>query len=139
DDLWPEMRRIVADVAPRHVFAENTERRAINRAADELEEMGYQVRCISISASDLGADHIRQRYWLCAYADNDGKLREPFNAEVEELSSLCCRVWETYPAESRMVDGMAHRMDRLARAGNGQVPAVVRAAWLELTKDLMAQ
>ena len=23
DDLWPEMRRVVADVAPRYVFAEN--------------------------------------------------------------------------------------------------------------------
>jgi len=59
EDFWPEMRRIVADVAPCYVFAENTERRAINRAADDLEQMGYKARAIALSAADLGADHVR--------------------------------------------------------------------------------
>ena len=35
DDLWPEMRRVVADVAPRYVFAENVSRVAIDGAADD--------------------------------------------------------------------------------------------------------
>ena len=73
DDLWCEMARIVADVAPRYVFAENVARRAIDQAADDLETMGYRTRCIALAASDLGADHIRKRYWLAAYADDDSE------------------------------------------------------------------
>jgi DNA (cytosine-5)-methyltransferase 1 len=43
--------------------------------------------------------------------------------------------WQTDPADGpepelgRVVDGVAHRVDRLAAIGNGQVPAVVRLAW----------
>jgi DNA (cytosine-5)-methyltransferase 1 len=129
DDLWPEMRRIVADVAPRYVFAENTQRRAIDRAADDLEAMGYRVRAIPLSASDMGADHIRKRYWLLAHTDSDSELRQPFNAKVAELPRIRSSVWETYSDESRMVDGLAYRMDRLSAAGNGQVAIVAAAAF----------
>lgn len=129
DDLWPEMRRVVADVAPRYVFAENVQRRAIDRAADELEEMGYQTRAIPLSAQDLGGDHVRQRYWLLAYADSDGELCGAINAEMGLGSRIRPRVWETYPDESRMADGVANRMEQLAATGNGQVPVVAATAW----------
>lgn len=129
DDLWPEMRRVVADVAPRYVFAENVQRRAIDRAADELEAMGYSARCIALSASDLGADHIRTRYWLLAHSDGNGKLQRAVNAEVAELPNIRPSVWETGPDKRRMDDGMAYRMERLAAIGNGQVPIVAATAW----------
>ena len=133
DDLWPEFRRVVADVAPRYVFAENVEKRAIERAADELDEMGYKTAAIQLSASDLGADHVRERYWLLAYADSDGKLRQPVNAKMAELQEFRCSVWEAEPGKSRMADGMARRMERLAVTGNGQVPVVAAAAFALLT------
>lgn len=134
DDLWPEMRRIVADVAPRYVFAENVSRRAINRAADDLEQMGYETRCIELSAQDLGADHIRGRCWLLAHAHHEGKLLREVDAEVAQLPGLQHRVWESYPDKSRMVDGVAHRVERLKTTGNGQVPIVAAAAWRLLDK-----
>ena len=129
DDLWPEMRRVVADVAPRYVFAENVSRVAIDGAADDLDAMGYETRCVALAASDLGADHIRKRYWLLAHADGDSKLRSAVNAEVAELSRVRPRVWSSDPNESRMDDGMADRMDRLATTGNGQVSIVAATAW----------
>lgn len=52
--------------------------------------------------------------------------------------------WDTDPADAegafesgmgRVVDGLADRMDRLKALGNGQVPAVVRKAWLSLKPD----
>ena len=67
DDLWPEMRRIVADVAPRYIFAENVSRVAIDQAGNDCESMGYKTKAISFSAKDMGADHIRERFWLLAY------------------------------------------------------------------------
>jgi DNA (cytosine-5)-methyltransferase 1 len=132
DDLWPEMRRVVADVAPRYVFAENTQRRAIDRAADDLEAMGYAVRCMPLSAADVGADHIRQRYWLLAHANDHGELRMCLDAEVAQLPGVRPGVWSAYPNESRVDDGLADRMERLASTGNGQVPAVAALAFTEL-------
>jgi DNA (cytosine-5)-methyltransferase 1 len=37
--------------------------------------------------------------------------------------------WSSEPSIQRVADGVANRMDRLRAIGNGQVPAVVRAAW----------
>lgn len=129
DDLWPEMRRVVAETAPRYVFAENPNRKAINAAADDLEQMGYATRCISLAASDVGADHIRQRHWLCAYADGDSELHMPLNAEVAELSRICAGVWHGEPGSPRVADGLARRMERISATGDGQVSIVAAAAW----------
>jgi DNA (cytosine-5)-methyltransferase 1 len=135
DDLWPEMRRIVAETAPRHVFAENVARRAIDAAADDLEAMGYETRCIALSAQDLGADHGRPRYWLAAHADRHSELRSTVDAEVEMLSRVCSRVWETYTGGVRVSDGLAGGLDRISAAGDGQVAIVAAAAWRLLATD----
>jgi len=42
--------------------------------------------------------------------------------------------WATEPRLGRVADGVANRVDRLKATGNGQVPAVVRAAWQLLTE-----
>jgi DNA (cytosine-5)-methyltransferase 1 len=128
-NLWPEMRRVVADVAPRFIFAENVSRKAIDYAADELEEMGYTTRAVAIAASDLGADHLRKRYWLAAHANDDGELLLPKYAEVAELSGLFSSIWATGPSEPRVADGVANRMEQLAASGNGQLPCVAALAW----------
>lgn len=136
DDLWPEMLRIVADVAPRYVSAENVSKHAIDGAADDLEQMGYKTRAISLSAADMGADHVRERHWLLAYADDEGELLRGFHAEMASSTSISHSVWETYPAESRMVDGLAHRVERFKATGNGQSPIVASTAWKILTREM---
>ena len=135
DDLWPEMRRIVADVAPRYVFAENVQKRAIDAAADDLQAMGYEVRCVSIAASDMGADHIRRRYWLLAHADLHSELRSPVHAEVEGSAGIQGGIWASDPGQSRVDDGLAFGMDRLKAIGNGQVPQCAAAAFRMLLKS----
>jgi DNA (cytosine-5)-methyltransferase 1 len=128
-DLWPEMRRVVADVAPRYVFAENVTRKAIDAAADDLESMGYQTRCIRLSTKDLGGDDIRARYWLRAHADGDSELHRPVDDEVVLLQRMAAGVWSADPGIPRVLDGMADRVERLSATGEGQVPIVVAAAW----------
>ncbi len=135
DDLWPEMLRIVADVAPRYVFAENVSSKAIDQACDDLESLGYATNAISLSAQDLGADHSRERHWLLAYTDHKGELLRGLNAEVAELPSMAQGVWGTDPGISRIPNGMAYRMDRFKATGNGQVPIVALAALRLLTQD----
>ena len=129
DDLWPEMRRIVADVAPTYVFAENVSRIAIDNAANDCESMGYKTKAISLSAKDLGADHIRERFWLLAYSDNDGELLQPVNAETRWMQELGHSVWESDSGSTGVPDWMASRMDRIKATGNGQVPIVAATAW----------
>jgi DNA (cytosine-5)-methyltransferase 1 len=129
DDLWPEMRRIVADVAPRYVFAENVSRVEIDQAANDCESMGYKTKAISLSAKDMGADHIRERFWVLAYADNNGELSGEINAETRWMQSMDSSIWEDYPESLRMANGVAARVDRLKAIGNGQVPAVAATAW----------
>lgn len=41
--------------------------------------------------------------------------------------------WQAEPPVDRVVDGLAHRVDRLKALGEGQVPAVVREVWRLLT------
>ena len=133
DDLWIEMRRIVADVAPRYVFAENVSRVAIDQAANDCEEMGYKTKAIPLSARDLGADHIRKRFWLLAYSDNKSKFSCKVNAEMEFLQELVKNIWKDYPESLRVADGVAARVDRLKAIGNGQVPLCAATAWQILT------
>jgi hypothetical protein len=116
-------------------LAENTQRRAIDRAADDLESMGYSARAIALGADDLGADHIRKRYWLLAHTNGDRELFGAIDAKVAELSRVRPRVWDAYPDESRMADGLANRMDRLEATGDGQVPIVAATAFTLLSND----
>ena len=87
-DLWPEMYRVVKEVAPIYVFAENVSAAAIERAATDLSEMGYKADMLSLSAKDLGGDHVRSRYWLLAYSDDKSKLRSTINAKARELPGV---------------------------------------------------
>jgi DNA (cytosine-5)-methyltransferase 1 len=128
-DLWPEMRRIINEAKPRFVFAENVCGKAIETAAEDCQDLGYEVERLALSAKDLGADHIRQRYWLLAYSDLRGELRSKINAEAPELPELRAGIWEACPNEPGMDDGVAHRLDRNRAIGNGQVPIVAATAW----------
>ncbi len=137
DDLWPEMRRIVADVAPRYVFAENVSRIAIDQAANDCESMGYKTKAISLSAKDLGADHIRERFWLLAYSDDDGEFLRSINAKTRWMQELGNSIWESDARGTGILDGVAYRMDRLKATGNGQVPIVAAKAWMILSESVI--
>lgn len=131
-DLWHQMRRVTREVCPEFVFAENVSERAILQAKQDLESDGYSCKWLKLSAKDLGADHIRDRYWLLAHSNDNGKLLSTFNAETQGMPKLRNSVWEAYTGELRVADWVAYRMDRLKAAGNGQVPVVAAAAFIKL-------
>ena len=128
-DYWPEMLRIVGEVCPRFVWAENVSEDAICVAQADLSQAGYTTMRVRIDAGQLGADHIRERWWLAAHADGYSKLGSPLNEKMEMLREKRSAFWKTHPCESRMDDGVAYRMDRLKAIGNGQVPLVAKTAW----------
>lgn len=131
-NLWPEMARVIREVEPKYVFAENVDKAAIETAATDCASMGYKTEMLPLSASDLGADHIRQRYWLLAYADDKSQLRSTLNAKVGGMQELCEGFWSAPPIKSGVSNGVATRMDRFTAAGDGQVPVVAAAALISL-------
>lgn len=133
-DYWPEMLRVIGEVQPTYVFAENVSEDAICNAQADLAEAGYQTLRCRLDAIQLGADHVRERWWLVAHTNSHNELGSTIDAKVEVLPKIGCRIWETNPPEPRMDDGMAARVDRLKAIGNGQIPAVAANAFIQLAR-----
>jgi DNA (cytosine-5)-methyltransferase 1 len=111
------MARIIGECQPTYVFAENVQKEPIDIAANELERMGYVTAKIPCSASDVGADHVRQRYWLFGDSNNDGKSVCAINDETLGLPELQKSVWVCGPDSERVAHGVANRVDRLKMLG----------------------
>jgi DNA (cytosine-5)-methyltransferase 1 len=69
--MWSHMARIIGEVRPQFVFVENSPllvSRGAGLVIGDLAEMGYDCQWAIISASDLGAPHQRDRFWLVAHS-----------------------------------------------------------------------
>ena len=135
-DLWPEMYRVVSNIHPEYVVAENVSEDAIRPAADQLSSIGYTVTVRNISGADCGAPHARSRWWLVAHPHEEGEFQRALNAEVAKLSELCKGLWsaETYARAVRISDGVPHRVHRVEALGNAvlpQIPQVIGNAILK--------
>jgi DNA (cytosine-5)-methyltransferase 1 len=119
ENLWPEVIRIANEVQPSAVFAENVLHSGMPGA--------------TISASDVGAPHIRKRRWSICHADGDRESVLQVDAKVARVQAPDDGVWGVDPRGVRVSDGVANRVDRLGAVGNGQVPAVAALAWNILT------
>lgn len=63
--IWPDIARIVEECRPSLVFLENVELAAFRRPRVDLESLGYRVGpAVRVSASDVGAPHQRDRWWV---------------------------------------------------------------------------
>lgn len=73
--LWPEMCRVIAELAPRCVVGENVPGILRIAAADvvsDLERLGYQTVVFDFEAAAVGAHHRRERVAFVAYRDGTG-------------------------------------------------------------------
>ena len=76
--IWPWIARIIADVQPRYVFLENVTgliRAGLGHVLTDLAELGFDAEWGLLSAAAVGAPHRRQRVWILADADSDGRIR----------------------------------------------------------------
>ena len=67
--LWSEMARVIGEVKPEWVFAENSPMlvsRGLNIVLSDLAQMGFNARWGCISAAEIGANHKRNRIWIVA-------------------------------------------------------------------------
>jgi len=148
--LWKEYLRIIQEVKPRVVFAENSpllRSRGLVTVLQDLAENGYDARWIVLGSGDLKAPHSRKRMWVLATDTNSnrwkrrwvekGEVRPPPNGLFEKLapspqwgglSEQC-----TTPVVCRSRHELANIVDRLKAVGNGQDPRVAALAWRVLT------
>ena len=149
--LWAEMARIVGDIRPRYVFVENSPiltSRGLGVVLGDLASLGYDARWCVLSASDLGAPHVRERIWILATNADAGELRASRQAENKGSSaglhkrSSCAKRrlepwWKVEPEPCSVDYGVASVVDELRPFGNGQVPQVAAKAFSILSGEFM--
>lgn len=85
--LWPAMRRLVGEVRPAWVVAENVAGHitlGLDQVLADLEADGYAGRAIVVPAAAVDAPHIRQRVWIVA-RDRNREPTVPVDAEMEGM------------------------------------------------------
>lgn len=97
-DLWPEYRRIVDEIKPRWVVAENVRGllssesgRFFRGILRDFADMGYDVGWCCYRAADVGAVHPRERVGIIAHASSERILEqqlEKFTAEWDETQRI---------------------------------------------------
>ena len=96
--LWPEMYRIIREVCPRWVIAENVRGHislGFDTVAAQLEDEGFTVWPFIVPACAVGAPHRRDRLWIVAHSERTQRRQgesprhvpDRANAERQETSS----------------------------------------------------
>jgi DNA (cytosine-5)-methyltransferase 1 len=154
--LWKEYARIIGEIRPKFVFAENSpllRTRGLGVVLEDLASLGYDARWGIIGAGAVGAPHKRDRMWVLAYKSTNSTSFRPQEGNGEQgisfepklgpakqvgsawASPVKNRWMGLVPSECiRVDDGVAHRVDRLKAIGNGQVPGVAALAWRTLSQ-----
>jgi len=89
--LWDEMLRVIREVKPSWIVAENVEGivninegMVLRQVLNDLENEGFQSQCIIIPASGIGAWHQRKRIWIVANSNSNRHVSEIRKGNAEE-------------------------------------------------------
>ena len=80
--LWDETIRVVRECKPKWFIGENVEGlvniqdgMVLRQVQNDLEEEGFEVQCLIIPASGIGAWHQRKRIWIIGYNVSNSNTR----------------------------------------------------------------
>jgi DNA (cytosine-5)-methyltransferase 1 len=119
-DLWPEWKRLIADATPAVVFGEQVAKSWwADRAASDLEAVGYEFGALVLPALSVGFDHSRPRFYFVAHANHQGESGGGNDAEVAFM-----RWHRDQPTSVAASNGLPGRMDLYRAYGNAIVPQV---------------
>lgn len=102
--LFFQILEVIDEVQPPFVFLENVPNirtKGAERVCKELAERGYDCRWCCISASDVGALHKRERWFLLGYSEHNGS----FAFEEQRSSSEAVSKGEKRKNEARKSKG----------------------------------
>lgn len=144
--LFSEIVRLTSECRPRFLFLENVPAiivRGMDRVLMEIDALGYDARWTVVSAAEMGAAHIRKRWFLLAHA-NGVRLREECGQECGQSGPLqsdnAREARDTTRAPSRKVtprvfranDGLPYSVDRAKCLGNSVHVGAAREAFVRL-------
>lgn len=153
--LWSELFRLICEVKPRWVLAENVPGllssdagRFFGNILRDLAIGGYDAEWGMLSAAGIGAPHLRWRVFLIAYPKQSGRRsakqilssgyrnmgnniildsQVSWNGfEINRKTEATIRPLDFKPSIYRMDDGLPSWMDEINRHGNAVVPAVAK-------------
>jgi len=89
--LWDETIRVVRECKPKYFIGENVEGiiniqegMVLRQVQTDLEKEGFEVQCLIIPASGIGAWHQRKRVWIIAYSNSNGNRNEITTSDGEK-------------------------------------------------------
>jgi len=89
--LWDETIRVIRECKPRWFIGENVEGIiniqegvVLRQVCDDLEKEGFEVQCLVIPASGIGAWHQRKRVWIIAHSNSNRDRYEITGSNGEE-------------------------------------------------------
>ena len=136
-NLWDEMLRFAKESDAPVVFGENVVLRAILKAKEDLEAIGYKVYHCRLSCSDIGANHQRNRFWLLGVKDK--KIFEKIKTHILSLPKFKGKFWSKDPDELGNDVPVINRREQLKAVGNAQSQFVAASAFRILTNRHIEQ
>lgn len=152
---WPETCEVIRRVRPGQVLLENSPGLIttgyIIQIFQDLKRIGYKIKpALRFKASDIGADHRRERVWIHAYSNSNRShgiitttSADPIytwrGADIKRVVSQIQSGQTDSLPESWFVrkgHGTACRVDRTKAIGDMQVPAVAATAFNILSGEI---
>ena len=156
--LYREVLRIAGVVRPRYLFLENVAAiisNGLGTVLADLAALGYDCRWLCIRASDVGAPHHRDRWFLLADSRSFTERGLPIGETPKNAGAgFCCEYmayaygaqrqqripteysdasgaswWSVEPGLGRVANGVPNRVGQLKGYGNAQVPLQAAVAW----------
>ena len=133
ETLWPEMARIVKEIAPAWVLVEQPagNKKWEAQVKMDLESFGYFTTRLERTAKFCGAPHARKRVFIIANTDSErlnkaAGLREAPKTIKESWPAPPRGTWRsTRTGNCGVDDGISNWSHRLKSLGNAIVPQVV--------------
>ena len=142
--LWPEMLRVIREVAPSWVVGENVAGilsmdggRVLAGILADLENEGYSTEVYIIPAIGVGAPHRRERAWVVAHSKQQGlqsgvfrqrNQRAGISTEVgcKDIKNTEWKTWNCPPELLLRNYGLSRKLDEIEieALGNAIVPEI---------------
>ena len=126
-DLWPEFLRVVGELRPDWVAAENVPGigyGGVDRVCRDLEDWGYTVWPFDLDTALPQRQRGRIRFIWLAHAHRDREPRRAEHAAVAVVPLVPRRRAQDHCPPVGVDDGLSHRMARLHMFGNAITPTI---------------